>query len=206
VYITVSTGIGGGVIINGSIYRGAGGCAGEIGHMTVEKNGRLCSCGKKGCLEALASGTAIARRARELVAEGRGKGILKYLDKKKVKVSNSKDAELEQITAVEVGRAAASGDIEAMAILNQAGSMLGVGIANVVNIFNPSLVILGGGVMNMYALMKDAVLSAVRENSLEVPLAHVHVVPAQLGARAGALGAAALAMDTTATPQAIRTI
>jgi len=183
VYITVSTGIGGGIVISGEIYRGSGGAAGEIGHMTVERNGPLCSCGKRGCLEALASGTAIARRARELVAEGRGQGILKYLEG------------AYEITAVEVGRAAANGDIEARAILDRAGSALGAGIANVINLLNPSLVILGGGVMKIYDLMQEAVIFALQENVLDVPLSHVQVVPAQLGDRAGALGAAALALD-----------
>jgi len=204
VYITVSTGIGGGIIIGGNIYRGAGGSAGEIGHMTVERDGPLCSCGKRGCLEALASGTAIACRARELVAEGRGRGILKYLEKPRKKRGGlcanagglQGDGVLKKITAVEVGRAAAGGDSEAKAVLERAGKALGVGMANVVNILNPSLIILGGGVMNIYGLMQDAILFALRENALEVPLAQVQVVPARLGKRAGALGAAALALDS----------
>lgn len=199
VYITVSTGIGGGIIINGSIYHGAGGSAGEIGHITVKYNGQLCSCGKRGCLEAYASGTAIARQARELVMKGQGRGILKQLNERQAGASDLQDASiLEQITAVEVGRAAANGDIEAKAILNSAGSLLGVGIANVINILNPSLVILGGGVMNKYELMKDAILSAIRETALEVPFSHVQVVPAQLKDRAGGLGAAALALAEAA--------
>ncbi|MEN6349165.1 MAG: ROK family protein [Syntrophomonas sp.] len=134
IYITVSTGIGGGIILNDRLYRGRCGGAGEIGHMVIDPRGIKCGCGRKGCLEALASGTAIARTAAKLVKAGKGQGILD--------IASGRG----EIKAEQVGEAARRGDCEAQGIIARIAEYLGTGIANLVNIFNPEAVILGGGV------------------------------------------------------------
>lgn len=133
-YITVSTGIGGGIILAGQIWRGQNGGAGEIGHMVVEPRGRLCNCGRRGCLEAMASGSAIKASINELRQEGKGIGILA--------MGNAKN----ELGAFEVAAAAKEGDAEAQIIVTRVVEYLGRGIANLVNIFNPELVVLGGAV------------------------------------------------------------
>lgn len=132
-YITISTGLGGGIIIDGRLYRGANGGAGEFGHMVISPDGAQCGCGRRGCLEALASGTAMEREAAELILRGNGRGILAC------SVNG-------QIGVKEIGIAARKGDPEAKDLINQAGQYLGTGIANLVNVFNPEIVVLGGGV------------------------------------------------------------
>ncbi len=183
VYITVSTGIGSGIIAGGRIYHGAKGKAGELGHITIEPGGPRCSCGKRGCLEAVASGTAIARLANELIRAGRGLGI-------KEQAPAGKD----EVTAVEVGIAAGRGDREARWILQKAAWALGLGISSVINLLNPSCVVLGGGVMSVGNLMWDDIMKAVGEYTLEANLTDVRVTPSGLGGRAGVLGAVALAI------------
>jgi len=175
VYVTVSTGIGGGLILRGEIYGGAGGGAGEIGHITVVPGGPRCRCGSRGCLEAVASGTAIALRARELLDRGAGGAA-------------------EAITAATVARAAEAGDPEARAILDEAAWHLGTGLAAVVNLLNPGLVVLGGGVMRSGRLLWERMDRSLREQALEASYRQVRLVPGALGARAGALGAVALAL------------
>ncbi|MDD4562685.1 MAG: ROK family protein [Syntrophomonadaceae bacterium] len=146
-YITVSTGIGGGIICAGKLYRGHLGGAGEVGHMVVEAGGAACNCGRRGCLEALASGSAITRRLDEMVKQGQGQGIL-----------NCTTAG-EQPGPRELGIAARQGDEEARLLLTQVAEYLGIGIANLVNIFNPRAVILGGGMM---LGLKDLLLAPVQ--------------------------------------------
>ena len=186
VYITVSTGVGGGLILDGRVYHGAGGGAGEIGHVTVAPEGPVCNCGNTGCLEAVASGTAMARRARTLVDDGRGAGILA-----------AAGGNPEQISARSVSEAAAAGDAEAVVILQDAGRYLGLAVAGVINLLNPSAVVLGGGVMQSAPALWDAMLTEVHRRTLESSLAAVRVVRGTLGGDAGALGAVALALDRT---------
>ncbi len=183
VYVTVSTGIGGGLILRGEIYGGAGGGAGEIGHITVLPGGPRCRCGSRGCLEAVASGTAIALRARELVDRGTGAGILALAD-----------GESEAVTAATVARAAEAGDPEARAILDEAAWHLGTGLAAVVNLLNPCRIVLGGGVMKSGRLLWDRMDRSLREQALDAAYRRVRLVPGALGGRAGALGAVALAL------------
>jgi len=183
VYITVSTGIGGGMILGGRLYRGIGGGAGEIGHMTVLPDGPLCSCGNRGCLEALASGSAIAREARSLVARGKGSAIL---------VAGGEDS---GVDAEAVSAAAAAGDPEAVFIIAAAARFLGIGLANVVNLLNPAMVILGGGAMKIGSLLFEGARSEMQKRALAAAYDRVKLVPAQLGDRAGAMGAVALALQ-----------
>ena len=132
-YITVSTGVGGGIIIDGQLYRGANGGAGEFGHMVISPDGPRCGCGRRGCLEALASGTAMEREAAELILQGHGRGIL----------AGSANG---QVGVKEIGIAARKGDSEARDLINRASQYLATGMANLVNIFNPEIIVLGGGV------------------------------------------------------------
>ncbi|HHU85963.1 MAG: ROK family protein [Pelotomaculaceae bacterium] len=184
VFITVSTGVGGGLILGGRLYRGAADGAGEIGHMTVLPDGPRCSCGNRGCLEALASGTAIARKAGELAACGGGRGILA-----------AAGGDPGKISAVAVAAAAAEGDPGAVAVIEEAAGYLGIGVANLVNLLNPSLVVLGGGVMAAGELIWEGVRREVRARSLAAARQKLRLAPAELGGRAGAMGAVALALQ-----------
>jgi len=183
VYVTVSTGIGGGLILDGRIYRGAGGGAGEVGHMVLDPEGPPCGCGRRGCLEALASGTAMAARARELAAAGRGKAILREAG-----------GAAGGITAVSVSRAAAAGDSEAAEIITRAGEYLGMGLANVINLINPDRLVLGGGALEAGEGIWAGMERELSARSLRPALDQVRVVRAGLGSRSGLMGAVALAM------------
>lgn len=183
VYITISTGIGGGIILNGEIYHGVSDSAGEIGHTTVIPDGPACSCGNNGCLEALASGTAIARVARELIASGQGEAIQRAAGKNQAAVD-----------AKAVALAAENGDQQAKEILNQAAKMLGIGIANIVNIFNPPLIVLGGGVMKSRKIWWSAMEKEFRTRVLCTPGKKARLTPAKLGSRAGVSGVLTLAL------------
>lgn len=186
VYITVSTGIGGGLILGGRLYRGCADGAGEIGHMTVLPDGPLCGCGNRGCLEALASGTAIARDAKDLAACGRGEQIL-----------SAAGGHPASITAVTVAIAAAAGDAAAKSIIIRAARYLGIGIANIINLLNPSLVVLGGGVMKIGEPVWQQLRLAVQEHALDTAGKSTRLAAAELGSHAGVMGAIALALQQT---------
>ncbi|MHB8157167.1 MAG: ROK family protein [Desulfocucumaceae bacterium] len=184
VYVTVSTGIGGGLILDGHIYRGAGGGAGEIGHTVLVPGGPLCACGRSGCLEALSSGTAIADRARELVAAGRGKAILR-------EAGGSPG----DITSISVARAAWANDPEAKEIIAAAGLYLGMGMASLINILNPERLVLGGGALEAGRLFWDSMISELSARALGPALRDVQVIKSGLGGKAGLMGAVALALE-----------
>ncbi len=133
IYMTVSTGIGGGIIIDGRLYEGTDGCAGEIGHMIVDGKGPLCDCGNRGCLEALSSGTAIARDVVNKIKQGKSSAVLQLVQ-----------GRLENIDSRMVGRAAREGDPIALEAIKQASYYLGLGLINLINNFNPQLIIIGG--------------------------------------------------------------
>lgn len=186
-YVTVSTGIGGGLILDGRIYRGSGGGAGEVGHMVLDPDGPPCGCGRRGCLEALASGTAMAARARELAAAGRGEAILKEAG-----------GGTGGITSAEVARAAAAGDPGALEIIIRAGEYLGMGLANLVNLFNPDRLVLGGGALKAGEAFWAAMERELAARALRPALDQVRVVRAGLGDRSGLMGALALAAGAVA--------
>jgi len=183
VYITISTGIGGGVILGGKLWLGHKGLAGEIGHIVVETGGPLCNCGNRGCLEALASGTAIGHQARTLAASGRAPAILAVAG-----------GDVAQVTSASVGEAAAQGDKVATKLLRQAGRYAGIGIVNVMHLFNPQRIVLGGGVTQAGDLLFKPIRRTVRRWAMN-PLfwEDTAIVPAALGDDAGLLGALALA-------------
>ncbi|NPV91649.1 MAG: ROK family protein [Firmicutes bacterium] len=181
VYLGVGTGIGGGIVLKGKLYKGSSGGAGEIGHVVVEPGGPVCSLGHPGCLEAMASGLAIARIAKEEVRRGRADSLLPYAD-----------GDPELLTAQVVGTAVADGNPLAQEILTRAGTYLGIGIASVINILNPEVVVIGGGV----ARMGEAFLAPI-QRELEVRAfpelrRAVRVCLSGLGRPVGALGASAM--------------
>jgi glucokinase len=182
-YVTVSTGIGGGLILDGKLYHGASGMAGEIGHTTIIPYGPLCGCGNRGCLESLASGTAIARRARECVTRGVPTLMAKLAG-----------GDLGRITAKLVAEAAGQGDAEARDILAEAMNYLGIGVANLVNLFNPQLIVIGGGLTNIGETLFGPVRRAIERRAFPTSVRAVRVVRAALGDSAGVLGAAAVAL------------
>lgn len=182
VYFTVSTGIGGGIVINGGLYRGCGGNAGEFGHMKIIPNGGpKCTCGGTGCLESLSSGTSIARIARERI-------------KKSTRTALNKLAESpDKITAEHVAEAARNGDEFAREVWSEAMYYLGVGVANVINAFNPRLVIMGGGVTKAGDWFFRPVVKTAREHAMQSLAEDVEIVPAANGDLVGLMGAVAVA-------------
>jgi glucokinase len=187
VLLTLGTGIGGGIIIDGDLYLGAAGGAGEIGHMTIEENGPQCGCGNTGCLEMLASGKAVAREAAGRISRGE-ESLLTGMVSGKV----------EDITAEMVGAAAGKGDVLAREVLAWASHYLGVGLVNVVNIFNPEVIVLGGGMAELGSLFIDPARKMVLERSFSVSARAVEIVTARLGNEAGVYGAAAYAIERKA--------
>ena len=181
VYFTVSTGVGGGLILDNRLYHGVGDGAGELGHMQLLPDGPLCNCGVHGCLEALASGTAMAREARQLIAAGQGREILKQAG-----------GDVQSVSAVTIAAAAGGGDPEAAGIIAQAATYLGIGVASVINILNPELIVLGGGIMEIGEPVWREVHREVKTRALSASAQQVRLVPAQLGGRAGVMGALAL--------------
>lgn len=184
-YMTISTGIGGGIIINGRIYRGSTGGAGEFGHMVIDPYGITCGCGRRGCLEALASGTAIAREARQLIDQGQGRAIMAASPGSGV------------ITAREVGEAARQGDPEALAIIYRVIEWLGQGIANLVNIFNPEIVVVAGGVgVGLQDLLLEPLTATVKANVFKMHGEKLKITVSNLGEEIGLLGCIAFALDS----------
>ncbi len=181
VYVTLGTGIGGGIIIDGKIYEGASGAAGEVGHIIIDPDGPPCNCGARGCVEALASGPAIAREAKRAIAEGRSP-IMAGL------AGDSRP------TAELVLRAAQQGDAVAREIIRSAGHSLGIGLIGVLNCLNPEALILGGGLIGLGDLYLEPAITTAKSGAFEQIMSDVTITLASLGERSGALGAAALVM------------
>lgn len=181
IYITVSTGIGGGIISNGRLLTGAHGMAAEIGHMPIVPDGPLCGCGQRGHLEALASGPNIAREAEAALKRGWPSLLANH------------DGPL---TAVEVVQAAQQGDATARHVLARAGHYLGVGIALLVHVFNPQRIIVGGGVSNAGDFLLEPARQSARDHVMKPYRDTFDIVPAALGDDAGLYGAGALVFDT----------
>ena len=180
-FIKVGSGIGAGLIINQQIYGGTTGSAGEIGHLTIDENGPLCSCGNRGCMEAFAGGHAIAVQAREFVRSG-----------KRTLLANVAP---ENLTAQEVAKAAHRGDLPSQEIIMRAGTFIGIAIAGLVNLFNPGAVIIGGGVAQAGDLLTTSIRQAVRERSLRASEQSVHITTAMLGKRSSLMGATVQAIN-----------
>jgi len=191
-YVTVSTGVGGGWILNGRPWRGAGGMAGEIGHTVVDPAGPVCVCGKRGCVERLAAGPGIAQRAREWLGADSDRGrILRALA----------GQDVETVTAQLVSQAAAQGDELAWEALEVAAQALGAGIGNAANLMNPQRFVLGGGVTKA----GERFWAVIRRVAHEIALPGVHfdVVPAALGDDAPLWGAVVLAEECLSPTQGV---
>src|ERR687898_2041380 len=180
VFITLGTGVGGGVITHGVLLRGAQGAGGELGHVTLDPTGPRCGCGNHGCLEALASGTAIGRRARE-VANDRPRSELGQL------------AIEREVLGEDVTRLAQEGDEASISVLEETGRWLGIGLAGFVNNFNPEVIPIGGGASRAGELILGPARKEVQLRARSPSRELVKIQEATLGPESGALGAAALA-------------
>jgi glucokinase-like ROK family protein len=181
-YIKVGSGVGSGLLLNGQIYRGATGSAGEIGHLTIEENGPLCDCGNFGCLEALAGGKAIARQGQEAIQKGQ-----------RTLLSSMEPAE--SITARDVASAARRGDLVSQKIIANAGRYLGIAIAGLVNLFNPRTIIVGGGVAQIGDLLLQPIRDTVSRRSLRASARTVKINTAVLRRRSSGMGAIVQALS-----------
>jgi glucokinase len=178
VFFTVSTGIGGGAVLDGKVYRGSTSNALELGHWTVLPDGPRCNCGNYGCVEAIASGTNIARQAREAIEKGLETSLKNY----------------DKVTSYEVYLEAKNGDKVAKEILDYSFNYLGIAVANAITGFDPDMVVIGGGVSQMGAVMFDKVQEVVNTRCFKTMAEHCKIVPAGLGTEAGVQGAVALAL------------
>ena len=180
-YMTMSTGIGGGIVANGEIYHGANDSAGEVGHQILLPDGPLCGCGKYGCLEALCSGPSIARRAQEAVA-----------DQPHTRILALADGQVDRVRSEHVLQAARDGDALAMALVEETAYYMGWGIANLVNILNPQIVLLGTIAVAAGDLLLYPIRRTVTEMAMQRPVETVKIMPAELGDSIGDLAAISL--------------
>jgi len=184
--LTIGTGIGGGIVLDGQIYHGASDIAGEIGHMTIDSNGRRCKCGNYGCLEAYASGPAIAARAVEGIQAGAETSLPQYVA-----------GDLSRITAQVVYEAAHDGDGYALEMVRDTAKLLGAGVANIINIFNPEVVVICGGVTLAGAKLFGPLRSEVQRRAFKPAWGACRILPGALTGTAGVYGAAAVFMQRT---------
>lgn len=178
VYFTVSTGVGGGAVLDGKVYRGHTSNALEIGHTTVDPNGPRCNCGNLGCLEAMSSGTAIAKKGKEAVSTNVETSLKKH----------------DTVTSYEVFKEAEAGDEVAKDIIDNALTYLGIGVANAISTFDPEMIIIGGGVSKAGDIVFDTVKKVVNKRCFKSMAESCEIVPAGLGSDAGVVGAVALAI------------
>ena len=179
--ITVGTGVGGGVMLGGRIIRGASGSAGEVGHTTIDLNGRRCSCGNYGCLEAYASGSSIALRAVEGLRAGSQSVLTELVN-----------GNINQISAALVYEALQLGDQYAHEIILETAKFLGIGIANLINTLNPDVVVVVGGVVGAGDYLFGAIREEAKQRSFKSAFEACKIVPGQLPETAGIIGAAGI--------------
>lgn len=180
--ITLGTGVGGGIIIDGQLYRGTNGTAGEFGHMTLFPNGLLCGCGNHGCLEMYASGSALVRLAREAIETDSTTMLTKMIE-----------GDVTRLTAHLVHIAMQNGDALATHLIHTLAENLGIAIASLINVFNPEIISLSGGVANAGEDLFGPLRDVVKKRAFQRPVEHVRIVQAQLVGEAGVIGAAGLA-------------
>lgn len=176
ILLTLGTGVGGGIVLNNLIWQGADGMAGEIGHMTVIPEGRPCGCGNTGCLEMYASARGIVQSYRDAL------GI-------------KDEGKASEITSEQVYLAAREGEAAARQVMKDMGRMLGIGIANLINIFNPQMIVIGGGVKDAWELFIGTTHEEIMRRAFRVPAERTEIVPSLLGDDAGMVGAAAVALQ-----------
>lgn len=186
--LTLGTGVGGGIVINGRVWHGTLGMAGELGHITVKPDGPRCGCGNFGCLETMASATAVVRMANEAIEQGRGAGLAEALRAG------------ERITSKLVYEKAVGGNAAAREIFDTVGISLGIALAGLVNTFNFPLYVITGGVVAAWDLFAPAMIAEVERRSFVYRVGHTRIEPSKLGEEAGLYGAAYLPLQALAVP------
>ncbi|MCX5801639.1 MAG: ROK family protein [Candidatus Eisenbacteria bacterium] len=186
VFVTLGTGVGGGLKLNGEMYTGSCGFAGEIGHVTIDPDGPICSCGNRGCLESFAGSGQIVRRARTLIQE-EGK-------QKEWEVMGL--GSLDDLTARDLGEAAKEGNEIAERVFAEAGEYIGIALAGAINLLNPEIVVIGGGVSNAGEPLFRAVKATVTRRAIAPSSKCVEIVPARFGNDAGVIGAAMMVLTS----------
>ena len=186
IYISIGTGVAAGIVIQGQLYTGVNSSAGELGHVTVQPGGPLCACGNRGCLQSLVSAPAIASRARERLRQAPHSLLPRLVE-----------GHPERIVAETVFAAAEQGDPLARQVMEETAQFLGIAVANLVNLFNPELIVLGGPVSQAGQVLLDPVRTEVQRRAMAYPLSAVRIVTSTLGADAGAIGAAVLVLQRT---------
>ena len=195
IFVKIGTGIGAGIVCQGRLYRGTQGCAGDIGHIGIDHADTVCSCGNRGCLEILAAGPAMARRAEEAAAGGKSEILSQLL------------AERGRLTAKDVGLAALKGDSASIEIIRGSGRLVGQVLAKLINFFNPSSVVIGGGVVNLGDMLLASIREAIYSRSLPLATRNLSIQRSALGDKAGVIGAAVLVLEELFNPyQVARTI
>ena len=184
IFVKIGTGIGAGIVCEGEIYRGSSGCAGDIGHISVDKNGPMCHCGNKGCLEAVAAGPAIVERSVQAARAGRSPILMSYYDKNGA-VLRTED----------VGNASREGDAQAIEVIRESGQYIGEVLAGLVNFYNPGMIVIGGGVSNLGNLLLSSIRQTVLNRSLPLATRDLLIVFSETGVDAGVIGAIHLAID-----------
>ncbi|GAB3214184.1 ROK family protein [Marinactinospora thermotolerans] len=182
-FVKIGTGIGCGIMVGGQMYRGVNGCAGDIGHITVEETGPVCACGEKGCLEAVFGGAALARDALAAAKAGRSPVLSEILERKGA------------LTAADVGAAATRGDPCAVRMVREGGARVGLTLAGLVSFINPGLIVIGGRVANLGHLLLSEIRGVVYRRSLPLATGNMPIVLSELGDDAGVVGAARMVSD-----------
>lgn len=184
IFVKIGTGIGSGIIVDGKIYRGANGVAGNIGHISVDAHGPICHCGNHGCIEAIAAGPAIAARAQQAASNGSSDILAQRLDEKP-----------EGLTSIDVAEAAAVGDLISIGLIRQSGEKIGSVLAGLVEFFNPELILIGGGVSNIGFDFLSSIRQAVLQRANPLSTRDLRIEYSSLGELAGVTGAIWLTFD-----------
>jgi glucokinase-like ROK family protein len=182
-FVKIGTGIGCGIVIRGEVYRGIDGCAGDIGHINVDPDGPVCACGNSGCLEAMFGGAALVRDALAAARADRSEALAERL------ASKSK------ITAEDVGQCAAEGDAVAVGLIRDGGQRVGLVLAGLVSFFNPSMIVIGGGLAGLGHVLLAEIRGVVYRRSLPLATGNLPIVLSELGSSAGVVGAAVMISD-----------
>lgn len=183
-FIKIGTGIGCGIVVGGKVHRGNDGCAGDVGHICVDKQGPICRCGNRGCLEAMAAGPAIAEKAMQIAREGKSELLCKMMNERGG-----------LLTPEDVNIACREGDEAALEIIRASGQMIGEVLAGLVNFFNPSHIFVGGGISNFGNHLLVAIRRTVLKRSLPLATTNLSINFSRAGADAGIVGAIALALE-----------
>ena len=187
-YVKIGTGIGCGIVVDGELYRGVDGCAGDIGHLRIDDDGPLCACGNTGCLEAYAGGAALARDALAAAKSGRSPVLAEILESQG------------EVSAADIGVAVARGDAYALQLIRDSGHGVGQVLASLVSFFNPSLIVIGGRVAGLGHALLAEIRSVTYRRSLPLATGNLPIVVSELGDQGGVIGAARLISGSVYAP------